>query len=177
MPSWRELPPSCCCWFMIAQISVDAVNVLLIDCFDGFGLVAVGELVAVTFVLFILLELGLHVGDCICIDLTLDGRSRLDNVKVLEEVIEADHTLLEVFDRDRSVIVKIESHPVLVHRDLHMRVSLAHVSAHFVLLGRDHVDVGRDGLRDRVVQEENVLNDGAELVVDVGVKLFAVSPH
>lgn len=155
---------------MIAQISVDAINVLLIDCFDGFGLMAIGNLVAFTILLlFILLELGLHVGDCVSIDLTLDGRCRLDNVKVLEEVVEADHTLLEVFDRDRSIIVKIESHPVLIHRDLHVRVSLAHVSAHLVLLRRDHVDVGRDGLRDRVVQEENVLDDGSELVIDVGV--------
>lgn len=58
-----------------------------------------------------------------------------------------------------------------------MRISLANIGTHLILLGRDHVDVGRDGLRDRVIEEEHVLDDWAELVIDVGIQILSMSAH
>ena len=120
------------------------------------------------------MQFGLHVGDGVGVDLALDSAGGLNDVKVLQEIIESDHALLEIIDRHGAIIIKIEPHPVVLDGDLHVRVRLADVGAHLVLLRRDHVDEGRDGLGHRVVEEEHVLDDGAELVINIGIENLSV---
>lgn len=77
------------------HISVDAIDVLLVDHLNGLEVLRLSvDLTGDIFLLGIFLKLSLHVGNGVSVDLTLDGRRGFDDVKVLEEVIEADHALL-----------------------------------------------------------------------------------
>ena len=123
----------------------------------------------------VFLKLGLHVSNCFSVNLTLNCRCSFDDIKIFEEFVEANHTFLEVLQANRSIIVEIKSHPaILVDRNVNVRVSISHVGAYLILLGRYHINESCDLIDHRVVKKEHMVEDGAELVVDVNVQTLAM---
>jgi len=90
--------------------------ILLFSFFDG---LIFGDLV--------LFELLLHISDSISIKFALDLRRGLDHIKIFKELVERNHALLQILNADGSIVVKIESEPVLVCGDRKMRVSLGDI--------------------------------------------------
>jgi len=86
---------------LIWYSSVDAIDVLLVDRLNSLETIYLSvDLTSGIFLLGIFLKLSLHVGNGVSVDLTLDGRSGFDDVKVLEEVVETYHALFQVINCD-----------------------------------------------------------------------------
>ena len=121
-----------------------------------------------------MLQLVLHELNSLGVKFGLKLGSGLDYVKILEEIVEANHAQLQIVNTHAAVVVEVEAHPGAFHGHTHLVVSVVDVVCYLLLFIGDHVDVGGNCVGGLIVQEEHVLNDWSHFSVQQRVQLLSV---
>ena len=90
----------------------------------------------------------------------------LQIVELLEEFIELGQTLTQIVHTDRSVLVEIKTHPLVLHENLHIAVGLLHVLDYVVLSLNENLEQHAHVVACIVIEQDESFLELLHLVFD-----------